>query len=247
MTQNIHDPAYVAALFDRCAGNYRRWSAIASFGLIRRWRRKCVADLPAPNTSTPIIIDLMAGTGELWPHILRRFPRAETITAIDISHQMHVHALDQLHGTRRDRITHLEADALQNPLPGGMADCVVSTFGLKTFNAEQHRTLAAQIARILKPGGSFSLIEASDPKGWLLYPAYRLYLQTVLPQIERLFLKGAEDFAMFATYTKTFENCAGFAAALRDAGLEVTQTSDIFGAATGVTGRKPVAPKPQAD
>lgn len=239
MTQNIHDPAYVAALFDRCAGNYRWWSAVASFGLIHRWRRQCVALLPAPANDPPVIVDLMAGTGELWPHVLRRFPDTQTITAIDISHQMHLHALDHLHQDRRDRITHIEANALETPLPDGMADAVVSTFGLKTFSPEQHITLAKQIARLLKPGGTFSLIEASNPRGWWLYPLYRLYLTGVLPRIERWFLRGAEDFAMFATYTKTFENCAGFAKALRAEGLDVNETSHIFGSATSVQGRKP--------
>lgn len=239
MTQDIHDPAYVAALFDRCAGNYRWWSAVASFGLIHRWRKQCIGLLPAPPSARPVIVDLIAGTGELWPHILRRHPEAQTITAIDISHQMHVHALDHLHADRRERITHLEANALETDLPNDMADAVVSTFGLKTYSPAQHIVLAQQIARILKPGGSFSLIEASNPSGWFLYPFYRMYLAGVLPQIERWFLKGAEDFAMFATYTKTFGNCDGFADALRAQGLVVTQTSHIFGSATSVQGQKP--------
>ncbi len=238
-TPDLHDPAFVAALFDRCAGNYRWWSAIASFGLIHRWRRQCIALVPPPLTTTPVIVDLMAGTGELWPHILRRFPDAQTITAIDISHQMHLHALNHLHKDRRDRISHLEANALKTDLPDNVADCVVSSFGLKTFSPAQHVLLAKQVARLLKPGGTFCLIEASNPRGWFLYPLYRLYLSGVLPQIERWFLRGAEDFAMFAQYTKSFENCAGFAEALRAQGLEVAQANHIFGAATSVQGRKP--------
>lgn len=152
---------------------------------------------------------------------------------------MHVHALDHLHSDRRDRITHIEANALDTPLPDAMADAVVSTFGLKTFIPAQHVILAQQITRLLKPGGTFSLIEASDPHSWALYPLYRLYLGRVLPQIERWLLRGAEDFAMVATYTKSFENCAGFAAALRAQGLDVTETRHVFGAATSVQGRKP--------
>ncbi|WP_353308258.1 class I SAM-dependent methyltransferase [Shimia sp. NS0008-38b] len=58
---------------------------------------------------------------------------------------------------------------------------VVSSFGLKTFNEAQHVILAGQIARILKRGGQFALIEASDPKTWVLRPVYRFYLDRVLP------------------------------------------------------------------
>ena len=239
MTKDIYDPAFVADLFDRCSGNYRWWSAVSSFGFIRRWRRQSVALLP--QTKQPEIVDLMAGTGEVWPHLLRRFPDAQTIKAVDISHRMHLDAVTRLHAHRSDRITHLEADALQTDLPSSSADLLISTFGLKTFNADQQATLARQIARILKPGGHFALIEASDPKGWMLHPVYRLYLDRVLPMIERLFLKGAQDFSMIGTYTRNFGDSRQMAAALIDAGLTVQFHKHFFGCATSVSGTKPVA------
>lgn len=238
MRPDIYDPAYVASLFDRCSANYRRWSAVASFGLIHVWRRACVAALP--HAETPTIIDLMAGTGEVWPHLLRRFPGAR-ITAIDISHRMHLDALTRLHGAYADRITHIEADALTTPLPDAVADMVISTFGLKTFNATQQTQLAARIAQILRPGGSFSLIEASDPTTWILRPLYRLYLDQVLPLIEALFLRGAQDFSMIGNYTRAFGDCSHFAAALAANGLTVTQSRHMFGCASGVSGTRPPA------
>ena len=151
---DIHDPAFVAGVFDRCAGNYRWWAAVTSFGFVARWRRRCVTDLPDPGPR-PVVVDLMAGTGEIWPVILARFPQAEKITAIDISHQMHLHAVDRLHKDRADRIEHIEADALTSVLPEAIADCVVSSFGLKTLSPAQQARLAQELARILKPGGTF--------------------------------------------------------------------------------------------
>lgn len=236
--QDIYDPAFVAHLFDRCSSNYRRWSAVSSFGFIYLWRRQCVARLFEPSQDKTTIVDLMAGTGEIWPHLLRRFPKLGTITALDISHRMHTEAVESLHGEYAEKISHLEADALQTDLPKNYADLVVSTFGLKTFNTKQQTILANQIARILKPGGSFSLIEASDPKGWIFRPFYRFYLDRVLPQVEKLFLNGAEDFSMIGTYTRNFENCAHMAQALSHAGLEVTFKKHFFGCATSVAGRK---------
>ena len=236
---NIYDPTFVANLFDRCSSNYRRWSSISSFGFIFLWRRQCVALLVSPRQSGAIAVDLMAGTGEVWPHLLRRFPDIGTITALDISHRMHLEAVDRLHSGYAHQITHLEADALQTDLPAGYADLVISTFGLKTFNTDQQTVLANQIARILKPGGSFSLIEASDPKGWVLRPLYRFYLDRLLPQIERLFLKGANDFSMIGAYTRNYGNSAHMADALREAGLSVTFKKHFFGCATSVAGHKP--------
>lgn len=235
---DIYDPAFVANLFDRCSANYRWWSAISSFGFIFLWRRQCVGLLASPIRQGAVAVDLMAGTGEVWPHLLRRFPALGTITAIDISHSMHLEAVDRLHGQYADKITHLEANALQTDLPTDHADIVISTFGLKTFDANQQTILANQIARILKPGGGFSLIEASDPKGWMLRPFYRFYLDRLLPQIERLFLKGANDFSMIGTYTRNFGDSSHMEQALRNAGLSVKLNKHFFGCATSVSGQK---------
>lgn len=236
---DIYDPEFVANLFDRCSSSYRRWSAVSSFGFISLWRHQCVGKLVPPPRNEAIAVDLMAGTGEVWPYLLRRFPYLGTITALDISHRMHLEAVDRLHGRYADKITHLEADALKTDLPTEHADLVISTFGLKTFNTDQQTILANQIARILKPGGSFSLIEASDPKGWILHPFYRFYLDRMLPQIEKLFLKGANDFSMIGTYTRNYGDSAHMADALRAAGLSVTLQKHFFGCATSVAGQKP--------
>ena len=255
MTDDIYDPAYVAALFDRCSLRYRRWSTVSSFGFVWLWRRQCVDRLRGQSHiarvqnghvtkhahKCPQVVDLMAGTGEIWPHVFDAFPRAQ-ITAIDISQNIHAHAVTRLHQSRSRQISHFEANALDTDLPASSADMIVATFGLKTFNADQQTVLAHQISRILREGGCFSLIEASDPKGWRLRPLYRAYLDRALPLLERVFLHGAQDFSMIGTYTQNFDDCTHMADALRAAGLNVTFKRHFFGCATSVAGTKPIAP-----
>ena len=242
-SDDIYDPAFVADLFDRCSSSYRRWSAISSFGFIALWRHQCVARLAAPPNSRPVVVDLMAGTGEVWPYLLRRFPSLDRVTALDISHRMHLEAVERLHGAYAERITHIESDALETNLQANYADLLVSTFGLKTFNADQQTILARQIARILKPGGSFALIEASDPKGWVFRPIYRFYLDKVLPMVERYVLRGANDFSMIGTYTRNFGDSTQMANALEETGLSVEIRKHFFGCATSVAGTKPIGPE----
>jgi ubiquinone/menaquinone biosynthesis C-methylase UbiE len=242
MTHNdekIYDPVFVKGVFDRCSRRYIIFSYFCSMGFTERWRKQCVSAVPKPASFAPRIFDLMAGTGEAWPHVLERFPEATAITAIDISSGMHTHALERLHKLRAHRIEFIEDDVLNTRLPKECADVVISTFGLKTFNSDQHGRLATLIASMLAPGGTFSLIEASDPKGWWLRPLYRFHLGIVLPLIERLFLRGAQDFAMIDTYSRNFGNASAFAAALRAEGLDVEYRRYFFGCATGVVGRKP--------
>ncbi|MBU2992707.1 hypothetical protein Q4555_04135 [Octadecabacter sp. 1_MG-2023] len=59
--------------------------------------------------------------------------------------------------------------------------------------------------------------------------------------VEKILLKGAEDFSMIGPYSKQFGGCDGIAEALRAEGLEVRINRHFFGCATSVSGRKPVA------
>lgn len=236
---DIYDPTFVKAVFDRCSGKYIAFSWICSFGFTERWRKQCVAALPEPPSVHPAGYDLMAGTGEVWPHLLRRFPNLDSVTAVDISSGMHRRALQRLHRHRAHKIAFIEDDVLASALPDASADFVVSTFGLKTFAPEQQVRLAQLIARTLRPGGVFSLIEASDPKGWILRPLYLFHLKAVLPLIERVFLAGAQDFTMIGTYSTNFGDAAAFGEMLRAEGLVVEFRRCFFGCATLVAGCKP--------
>jgi len=237
--QDIYDPAFVKHVFDRCSNRYIAFSYLCSFGFTERWRRQCVAVLPAPQADGPVGYDLMAGTGEVWPHLLKRHPGTKSIVAVDISSGMHRRAIARLHAHRSHRIEFIEDNVLVSDLADESADFVVSTFGLKTMNPKQHAELARLIARVLKPGGVFSLIEASDPKGWVLRPLYLFHLKTVLPLVERFLLRGAQDFAMIGAYSTSFGDARNFARMMADNGLDVQFRKYFFGCATGVHGRKP--------
>jgi ubiquinone/menaquinone biosynthesis C-methylase UbiE len=240
VAQDIFDPQFVKGVFDRCSTSYRYWSQIASFGFVWLWRRQCIDALPAFPSDGAIVADLMAGTGETWPHLLRRHPRLARIAALDISEGMVRGAIERLHRLRADRIGIIQANVLETELPKNSADALICTFGLKTFNQAQQTVIAQQVANTLKPGGVFSFVEASDPKTWVFRPLYNFYLRSALPMIEKLFLRGAQDFAMISVYSKEFQNCGHFAQSLKSCGLEVELVSYFFGCATGVVGRKPL-------
>lgn len=235
---NIYDPAFVKGVFDRCSAAYRNWSNVASFGFIERWRRQCVEALPV-QPSGARGLDLMAGTGEAWPHLFRAHPAIGGVAAVDLSEGMCRHAIQRLHRDRESRIDVIEADVLSADLADASADFVISTFGMKTFNRAQHRLFAQTLARVLKPGASFSIIEASDPRGWALRGLYMFYLRQVLPWVERLFLSGAQDFAMLGIYCTNFRDCSGLVEDMRAAGLDARLKRHFFGCATSVVGHKP--------
>src|SRR5262249_3515406 len=87
VSEDIYAPGFVKGVFDRCSEQYIAFSWICSFGFTERWRRQCAELLPEQSGAV-VCFDLMAGTGEVWPHILRRFPSIAEITAVDISSGM---------------------------------------------------------------------------------------------------------------------------------------------------------------
>lgn len=235
---DIYDPDYVRNVFDRCSGKYIAFSTVCSLGFTERWRKQCV-EMLGELPSRAVGYDLMAGTGEVWPHLLRAHPDISAITAVDISSGMHQRAMERLHSMRAHKIAFVEDDVLESDLPDESADFVISTFGLKTFNPAQHERLAALTSRVLKPGGRFAFIEASDPTGWILRPLYLFHLIKVLPMVERTLLRGAQDFSMIGTYSTNFGNAEQFVGMLKREKLLAIYRSFFFGTASGVYGSKP--------
>ncbi len=197
---------------------------------------KCIQQITIQPGMT--VVDLMTGMGELLPGISRRIGSTGHIQAIDLSPVM-CRKARALISHRRISGQVLEDDALNHTMSYGVADIVVSSFGLKTFSADQRKLLAKQIHAMLKPGGRFSMVEISVPPSRLIQQPYLFYMNFVIPLIGRFFLGNPENYRMLGVYTEAFKNCGHFADDLNRVGLVARPTSYFFGCATGVTGHKP--------
>ena len=140
-------------------------------------------------------------------------------------------------GRRPDgRVEVLEGDVLELGLPAASADAILCLFGVKTLSVADRARFAAELARVLRPGGRFSLIEVSVP-GWMpLRVAYLFYLKRVIPILGRLLLGNPENYRMLGFYTERFGDCRALVPVLRAAGLEAHFVESFFGCATGVVG-----------
>lgn len=218
------------------AGTYGIVNLISSFGFAAFWRRQCVRQIHIdPGMS---VIDLMTGMGELLPALSRRVGRQGRIRAIDLSPVMCRKANAML-SHRKISGEIVEDNVLTHSMCDGVADVVVSSFGLKTFSPDQRSVLAKKIHGLLKPGGRFSLVEISVPPSPLMHRPYMFYLKFVIPWIGRLFLGNPDNYRMLGVYTEAFQNCNTFVDELHRVGLDARPTSYFFGCATGITGFKP--------
>lgn len=229
-------PDYVRTLFQEMAATYGVVNLVASLGFSHRWRQACVARLAARPGWT--VYDLMSGMGECWPLLARGLRGSGRIVGVDFCPAMCARA-DRVRGRLGAVPIELRCeDLLTTALPPASADGVVSSFGLKTFATADRARVAAAIARLLRPGGEFSLVEIAVPRAWLLRLPYLFYLSVVIPVIGLLFLGNPWCYRMLGVYTRAFGAGEGWEATLRAAGLEVRVERLFFGCATAFVGRR---------
>lgn len=227
----------VIRLFDGMAATYGLVNLVASFGFCHRWRHQCV-DLAQLHPGMAVY-DLMSGMGECWPAIARRIGPSGHLTGVDFSPVMCARAAQTRQRLAHLPITQLQQDFLANTIPAGAADAVVSCFGLKTFSAQQQITVAHEIARILKPGGAYSLLEISVPANAPLRLPYMFYLKRGVPILGATLLGNPDHYRMLGRYTEAFNNGRHMAQQLAQAGLSVAYHTLFGGCATAISGRRP--------
>ena len=233
---DIYNPAFVKGLFSEMSATYGLTNLISSFGFCYMWRVQCVNQVMFKDGTT--VYDLMSGMGECWQHINRKATTVSRLVALDFCPEMCRRAKLNAGNITNFGVEILEEDVLDNTIEDESADCIISTFGLKTFSDEQKGRLALEIKRILKPQGMFSLLEISVPPSRLIRTLYMFYLKYVIPLIGMMFLGNPDNYRMLGVYTERFKDCSGMAELLKGAGLEVEYKSYFLGCASSLRGRK---------
>jgi tRNA (cmo5U34)-methyltransferase len=109
------------------------------------------------------ILDLGSGTGVTAHRVLARHPEAK-LTGIDASAAMLQHARSLL-----PTATFL-VGTLEDPLPTGPFDLVVSAFAIHHLDGAGKADLFDRIASVLAPGGRFALCDVVVPAGPVARP-----------------------------------------------------------------------------
>jgi demethylmenaquinone methyltransferase/2-methoxy-6-polyprenyl-1,4-benzoquinol methylase len=236
---DVYDPGYVRRLFDEMSGSYERTNLITSFGFSRRWRLQAVKRLRLRRGDA--VHDWMTGMGEGWSPVLAQIGGLGRLVAVDLSAGMLGHARARLERRPDRRVEIVEGDLLELGLPTASADAILCLFGVKTLSVPDRARFAAELARVLRPAGRYSLIEVSVP-GWRpLRLAYLFYLKRVIPILGRILLGNPENYRMLGVYTERFGDCRHLVPLVQAAGLEARFVESFFGCATGVVGIRPAA------
>lgn len=138
-----------------------------SAAAMRRAAMRPIAEHVAGRDQRTIsLLDVACGTGRLLREIRRVYP-AMRLAGLDLSPAYLKEADRHLAGLRR--VDWIAANAEQIPLPDASQDIVTTVFLFHELPGDVRRRVAAEMARVLKPGGLLVFIDSlqmGDRPGW---------------------------------------------------------------------------------
>jgi ubiquinone/menaquinone biosynthesis C-methylase UbiE len=112
------------------------------------------------------LLDVACGTGRFLRELRLAYPGL-TLAGLDLSRAYLDEAQRHLDGLRSATLLNANAEAM--PLPDASQDIVTSVFLYHELPGDVRRRVTAEVARVLKPGGLFVLIDSlqmGDRPGW---------------------------------------------------------------------------------
>ncbi|MDN3351172.1 ubiquinone/menaquinone biosynthesis methyltransferase [Actinomadura sp. DC4] len=206
-------PATPQELFDRVAPRYDLFNSLLSGGSDRRWRRRA-ARLVAPPPPGGTVLDVATGTGSLAIAVADAAPDAE-VTGCDINAAMLAVGEKKIaeRGLAR-RVRLVRAPGEDLPFEDGSFDAVCIAFAIDDMS--DRRRCAAEMTRVLRPGGRLVLLELAVPEQPVLRSAYLGGL-AVMSLLGRA--RGMDGYRHLREEITTYRGADAIRALLTDVGL----------------------------
>jgi demethylmenaquinone methyltransferase/2-methoxy-6-polyprenyl-1,4-benzoquinol methylase len=158
-------------IFHRLAPYYDRLCDVQSLGLHRYWRRVCVR-IVAPRPGQRIL-DLAGGCGEMARRLAGPGHQViilePSIPMIDVGRSRGIAHVEWVAGLARAQ-----------PFPDASMDTATCAFGIR--NVTFVEPALREVLRVLRPGGRFCCLEASQP--WAsIRPLYAAFCRYVVPRL----------------------------------------------------------------
>jgi demethylmenaquinone methyltransferase / 2-methoxy-6-polyprenyl-1,4-benzoquinol methylase len=165
-------------LFDGLPARYDLLAEILSLGQNGQWRSAMTSRVTGTVPPDGVILDVASGTAGVALQLAER-TRARVV-GVDLTEQMLRQGQRRVAAAgMRDRITLAAGRAEQLPFPDASVDALTFTYLLR-YVQDPQATLA-ELARVLKPGGTMASLEFCVPTGALWHPAWLAYTRMVLP------------------------------------------------------------------
>ena len=218
----------VTQMFDTISKEYDGLNRVISFGIDIKWRNNVVDIIKKQQPKS--ILDIATGTGDLAINLAQT--SAEKIIGLDISPGMLNVGKQKVKDKKLDdRIDMIIGDSENMPFEDNTFDAITVAFGVRNF--ETLNNGLKEILRVLKPGGTFVILETSVPTKFPFKQGYKVYSKYILPTIGKLFSKDKTAYKYLSESASVFPYGETLNNILRNIGfINVQDKPQTFGVAT---------------
>lgn len=222
--------ALVDDVFHKVAPRYDLMNDVMSMGLHRAWKDALVTAINPPRGERPFaLLDLAGGTGDVALRALAAGGPGTRVTVADINAEMLAVGRGRARNAGEDdRLTLVEANAENLPLPDRQFDACSIAFGIR--NVPRVEAALAEAHRVLKPGGRFLCLEFSTTDVPGLEALYDFYSFNVIPALGRTIAGDAEPYRYLVESIRRFPKPMRFAEMMRAAGFARATWRPLSGA-----------------
>jgi len=218
----------VTRMFDTISGDYDGLNRVISFGIDIKWRKKVVKIVKASNPDT--ILDIATGTGDLAINLAET--NASKIVGLDISRGMLDIGKTKIKKKNLDsKIEMILGDSENMPFKDNTFDAITVAFGVRNFESLENGL--KEIYRVLKPNGTFVILETSMPTKTPYKQGYNFYTKNILPLIGKAFSKDKSAYKYLCESASVFPFGEALNNILRNIGfINVEDFPQTMGVAT---------------
>lgn len=218
----------VTQMFDTISGDYDGLNRVISFGIDIKWRKKVVKIIKSTNPDT--VLDIATGTGDLAINLAET--NATKIIGLDISSGMLEIGKEKVKKKNLEsKIDMILGDSENLPFEDNSFDAVTVAFGVRNFETLENGL--KEIYRVLKPSGTFVILETSVPNKTPHKQGYYFYTKYILPLIGKIFSKDQSAYTYLSESASVFPYGEALNNILRKSGfINVEDFPQTFGVAT---------------
>jgi demethylmenaquinone methyltransferase/2-methoxy-6-polyprenyl-1,4-benzoquinol methylase len=199
-------------MFTAIAPRYDFLNHLLSLNIDRRWRRATVARLGWEARPQGVYLDLCAGTLDLAATLARRAGFQGTVIGADFVVPMLARGKGKASRTRA-----VAADALALPFAAAHFDGAMVAFGVRNLaNLDEG---FREVARVLKPGARFTVLEFATPERAPLRALYLFYFRRLLPAVGRAVSKHRDAYTYLPESVLSFPEPDALARRIAAAGF----------------------------